>query len=498
MKYQFQYLIKVFLFLCLFGLESSELEKSKKEKMKVRSEIVKVALNSKADNLYKPLTLEDLISNINENFSLLLAAFQDIAIADGELLSARGAFDGSIKANGTTAPTGFYSHNRMDMLIDQPTTYNGMSFFGGYRLGRGSFAPYDGKLATNSLGEIRAGAKIPLWRDRPIDKNRAAIKQAEIGVKIADLSVAQQKIDIIRNATLRYWDWIAAARKYIIAKNLYDIALEREKQILKRVKAGDIPPIEQVDNERVLLQRESFLLGSAQALEIASNELSIYLTDANGKARSPRIEEIPENIFSLFEDIKDNNLEKEIEQALIRRPELERFKAQRDQNQVDQELARNQMSPGVDIVIAASQDLGTGSVTRSRPEVEAAIVLNVPLRTRTQQGKLDSASAKNEKLSKQEQFFRDRISADIRNTFTTVNVTRQRAVLAQKEFLLAKKLEEAERTRYVMGEGTLLVVNIREQTTGEAAIREVDALADHHRAVANFKAAIADVLKKKD
>ena len=49
-----------------------------------------------------------------------------------------------------------------------------------------------------------------------------------------------------------------------------------------------------------------------------------------------------------------------------------------------------------------------------------------------------------------------------------------------------------------MGEGTLLVVNIREQTTGEAAIREIDALVDHHRAIANYKAAVADVLKKKD
>lgn len=498
MKTEFKRYVKFYFFLLLFDLEGSELEKNKKEKIQIRSEIVKLGSIPKADNYYKPLTLDDLISNINENFSLLQAAFQDIAIADGELLSAKGAFDGSIKSNATTAPTGYYANNRFDMLVDQPTTYNGMSFFGGYRMGRGSFAPYDGKLATNSLGEIRAGARVPLWRDRPIDKNRAAIKQAEIGLKIADLSVAQQKIDIIRNATLRYWDWIAAAQKYIIAKNLYDIAQEREKQIIKRVKAGDIPPIEQVENERVLLQRESFLLGSAQALEIASNELSIYLTDANGKTRNPKIEEIPNNIFSLFEDIRDNNLEKEIEHALQLRPELERFKAQRDQNQVDQELAKNQMSPGVDIVIAASQDLGTGSVTRSRPELEAAIVLNVPLRTRTQQGKLDSATAKNEKLSKQEQFFRDRITADIRNTFSTVNVTRQRAILAQKEYLLAKKLEEAERTRYVMGEGTLLVVNIREQTTGEAAIREVDALADHHRAIANYKAAIAEVLKKKE
>jgi outer membrane protein TolC len=247
----------------------------------------------------------------------------------------------------------------------------------------------------------------------------------------------------------------------------------------------------------VLLQRESFLIGSEQSLEIAANELSIYLTDETGKQRQPKVEEIPESVFSLFEEIRDTNLDKEIELALERRPELQRFKAQRDQNQIDQDLAKNQMGPGIDIVIAASQDLGTGSPTRSRPEIEAAIVLNVPLRTRTQQGKLDGAVAKNEKLAKQEKFFKDRITADIRNTFSTVNVTRQRAILAQKEYLLAKKLEEAERIRYVMGEGTLLVVNIREQTTGEAAIREIDALADHHRAIANFKAAIAEALKGK-
>ena len=271
--------IKLPLLLFLVDIEASELEKSRKEKLQLRNEIVRTVSVSSPPNSHKPLTLPSLLEGVDKNFSLLLAAFQDMEIAESELLSAKGAFDGSIKANATTAPTGYYANNRMDMLVDQPTTYNGMSFFGGYRLGRGSFAPYDGKLATNSLGEIRAGARVPLWRDRSIDKNRAALKQAEIGIKIADLSVSQQRIEIIRNATLRYWDWIAAARRYSTAKNLYDIAMEREKQIIKRVKAGDLPPIEKEDNERVLLQRESFLIGSEQSLEIAANELSIYLTD---------------------------------------------------------------------------------------------------------------------------------------------------------------------------------------------------------------------------
>ncbi len=91
--------LKVFL-LFLLDLEGSELNKIKKEKIQARSEIVKILPTDKAQNLIKPLTLELLIEGVNKNFSLLLAAFQDMDIAQSELLSAKGAFDGNIKANG--------------------------------------------------------------------------------------------------------------------------------------------------------------------------------------------------------------------------------------------------------------------------------------------------------------------------------------------------------------------------------------------------------------
>jgi hypothetical protein len=50
-------------------------------------------------------------------------------------------------------------------------------------------------------------------------------------------------------------------------------------------------------------------------------------------------------------------------------------------------------------------------------------------------------------------------------------------------------MEQAERTRLELGESTLLFVNLREQTAAEAAVREVDALGDYHKAVASLRAA---------
>ncbi|HNF13846.1 MAG TPA: TolC family protein, partial [Leptospiraceae bacterium] len=136
---------------------------------------------------------------------------------------------------------------------------------------------------------------------------------------------------------------------------------------------------------------------------------------------------------------------------------------------------------------AASQDMGPGSETRSKPELEASLVLSIPLATKTQKGKMLSADAKNEKLDAQEKFLRERIEADIRNSFFLLKASLKRADLAKKEKSLAKELEAAERNRFQIGEGTLILVNIREQTSAEALNREVDALAERNRAWALYR-----------
>ena len=68
------------LLLFLLDLEGSELQKIKKEKIQARTEIVKIVPVDKAQSVDKPLTLDLLIDGINKNFSLLLAAFQDMDI----------------------------------------------------------------------------------------------------------------------------------------------------------------------------------------------------------------------------------------------------------------------------------------------------------------------------------------------------------------------------------------------------------------------------------
>ena len=76
--------IKLPLLLFLVDIEASELEKSRKEKLQLRNEIVRTVPVSSPPNSHKPLTLPSLLEGVDKNFSLLLAAFQDMEIVVGD------------------------------------------------------------------------------------------------------------------------------------------------------------------------------------------------------------------------------------------------------------------------------------------------------------------------------------------------------------------------------------------------------------------------------
>ncbi|MCE9501677.1 MAG: TolC family protein, partial [Leptospira sp.] len=458
--------------------ESSKTEKSESSDTKMKQILSEENfLSGSFPDPPKELSLEYVLKSVEKSFSLFLAAEKDRLIAENELLAAEGSFDGTFRSAATSA-TGFYDNQRFDTMVDQPTKWNGTSFFAGYRIGRGSFPVYDGKLATNSLGEVRAGAKIPLWRDVQIDRGRAGIRKAEIGVRIADLSIDQQKIEIFRNASQRYWDWVAAGLRLKVTKDILEIAKKRDVQIRVRVKAGELPAIEITENERVILQREAQVVSAEQIFIQASNEVSLFLRQSADLVIIPGIENLPGKLPGVYGS-EDYNSGKGIETASEKRPELARFKAQKDQNLIDVELAKNQTKPGVDLVVSASQDLGTGSETRKQPEMDASIVFSLPLQTRTQKGRIGIAKAQNAKLEEQEKFVRDRIAADVKNANSLLDATSKRIILVQKETESTKKLQIAEKFRYEVGESTLFLLNLRKQASLEAEIKVIEAQTEH-------------------
>jgi outer membrane protein TolC len=440
----------------------------------------------------QPVALPDVLRSVEDHFPLIEAAERDRDVADAELLAAEGAFDPQWRTRVAAGPLGYYQPLTLDTALTQPTTLWGAQLFVGYRFGQGlsytGIPIYDGKLETNSLGEVRAGVAIPLWRNGPIDRARANVRRAEIGRTVASLGVAQQRLEAARAATVAYWEWVAAGRRVAVAEALLRLAEARDEGLGTRVARGDLPAFERTDNARAIVQRQGFVVAARRALEQTAIALSLYLRDAGGRPALPDPARLP-GALPEPAALPAGCAARTARAAAGRRPEVRRLEAQRAQQEVERELAENQRRPAVDLVVAVSQDLGDGPQSRRPPVLEAGLVLDIPLRNRAADGRARAASATAARLDAQAEMARDRANADLRDAASAMEAARQRWSLAQTELGLAEGLAGQERTRLALGEGTLLVLNLREQAAAEASLREVDARAEFQRALAAWRLA---------
>ncbi len=436
------------------------------------------------------LELQEVVRSVEQRFPAILAAQQERAAAEGERLAAAGGFDPSWRTSGAAIPLGGYPSGRFDTVVEQPLPFWGSSVFAGYRLGLGDYPVYDGKLATNQYGEVRAGARINLLRDGPIDRRRATIQRTEIGVDVAAKSVDQQRLDAVRLGTFRYWDWVGAGRKVALSEAWLDLAKARDTGLARRVEAGDLADIERQDNQRSIQQRTAHLVAARRSLEQAAIELSMYWRGENGASLLPRADQLPGRIADPS-DFDPTQLAEAERSALARRPDLARLELQRRQAEVDERLATNQQRPAIDVVIMGAKDLGPGDPKQDKPMVEAGVMIDIPLLNRTATGRAQAASAQVRRVETQTQFLRDRVVADVRDAVSALRAAQERVKTIRTEVDMAQTLAVQEARRLDLGEGNVLLVNLREQAALDANFRFIDALIDWHKAMGAYRAATA-------
>jgi outer membrane protein TolC len=448
-----------------------------------------------ADPNRKWLRWEDVQASVQKHYPPLLAVLQDRIIADGDVTLAEGRFDLNLKGNYDGDFLGFYRNDVVSAGVTQATSFQGMSWFAGYQIGRGSYPSYEGKLQTDTGGEYKIGARLPVFRDRAIDSRRAELQKALIGRRVADLGIDQQRLLITQLAMRRYYDWLAAGQRYQAASDVLRVAEQRDQQLKDASDLGQIPRIDVTDNQRAILTRRAQVVEALRGLELTSIELSLFLRDDRGDPRLVSPDELPP-AFPELKEFDAKRLQEDIELAIRRRPEITRFAAQRDQVEVDRRLAENQLMPNIDVAMSYTRQLGERIVRRGPDDLIASLIFDLPAQRRAARGREISTLARIEQFDQRERFARDQVTAEVRDAYSALRAAFQRAQVLKQEVQVARELEDAERVRFKLGDGTLFLVNLREQSTFDTVIREVSAVNEYFRALALYEFAIAEALKK--
>ena len=439
-----------------------------------------------------PLTTTEVLASVERALPLLERARQDVAIADGELREARGAFDLSFKASATTV-RGFYDSERVSGMLEQPLAALGATTYGGYRLGRGVFAPYDGKLQTLSDGEFSGGVQVPLLRNRATDARRTGQQVAELGVEVAARGLDKARLTYFKQALSEYWDWVGAGQQLRVARDLLELAQARDQQLADAVALGQIPAVERTDNRRAILQRRSALLLADRQLQMKGIDLSLYLRGPDGRPTrlaEQRLPALPDLAPQAAPDESEA-----VQRALERRPELKAWRLKRAQQEVELRLAENTVLPSLDIFSEVSRDVGSGRASRAGEGFEAGVIFQMPFQRRKATGKALQVRGKLAVIDQELRWAEDEIRAEVQDALSALRAARDVLAVVSEELTVARELEALERDRFALGDSTQFLVNLREVATADAALREVKARADQQKALVAVDAATAQLLE---
>ncbi|MFM7845731.1 MAG: TolC family protein [Planctomycetota bacterium] len=440
----------------------------------------------------EPLSLLEVNQAVFASFPALEAALREAEIAEGKQTSAWGEFDLKMKAESMSAPEGFYKTYRNLVKLEQGL-WQGSNVYSQYRLGSGNFPVYYGERETNDGGEFKVGMIAPLLRDRSIDERRAKILQTTLQRQQVDPFVQERILEYTLIAADAYWSWVAAGLALEAQRELLRVTVERNGVYEKRVKSEDLAPIELVQNERLIASREAKLLETERKLQQYAIKLSLFFRDAAGNPQMPSRALLPSR-FPRPEEPERERLEFDVQDALAARPELRELAFQVEQVQVDLAAGQNQRLPSLNAVVEASKDVG-GPIDKKNSmgpfALEAGLLFDVPLQRRKADGQIISAQGKLAQLSAKRRYTENKIATEVQDAVSGMITAYERVARAQRNTVLALRLEEAERKRFEAEDSDLLRVAIQESAAIEAQLLEIDALADFHKARAAYRAALA-------
>jgi cobalt-zinc-cadmium efflux system outer membrane protein len=428
-------------------------------------------------------TLGPWLERLVTEHPALRAAERRLDAADARAEGARGAFDFELTARAGVQPVGKYDEAHATLAFDQPTPWWGLRMRGGYRQGA-DFPFYKGGSVTGEAGEFFLDLSLPLWRDRAIDSRRFKVASAELKRENENLKVAARRLELSLAAVQAYWSWVQRLWDLRIAQRLLEFATVREGQIGGRVRSGQAPAIDAVDNTRLVLARRARVAQAEARVAQARAELAVFRADwGPDDAEPPAPPDLPEARMDLPDGgrIPAEKRQELKTHARTARPDLAQLRQLGDFIALDLQMAENALGPRLDLKLSARQDLGgkrpigVGFETAMATEVGVGVEFALPVQQREARAELAAIRAERAALDEDIRLAEARVDASLEALLAELDATAQRAELALGAYRAAVQLERAERRSFELGQSTLVVVNLREEATAEAALALVEA-----------------------
>lgn len=423
--------------------------------------------------------LEDVLNSVDQHYPEILGAGARAQAQESLITRARGAFDPVLGASIDRTAEGSYQNTERKVQVKNQIPGTGVKIGGEWSDLDGKVPVYDGDRATGVDGRLKGFVEVPLLRDLVIDRARAALDTALLKYSESLENARLVRLDTYRLAALAYWGWHAALEKQRVFENLLRIAEERDQVIGTRVKRGEAPRIDAVDNQRMILQRKAQVEKTRAETLKAALILSLFYRTERGLPNRPGTISA-----SWLRPLTDNPASDsaKLRAALEEHPLLLGLQKDLEQKRVAQRLAKYNLLPELDFKLSHSAYQGETPPPRELArETRAGLLFAFPLFNRDARGASGAARLEADATEQKMLLARQKLEVDFEKAILESNASANIYKFGFQEIDFAAQVEQAERMRFQQGDSSLLNVNLREQDTAFARVRAIDSLLDFHQ-----------------
>ena len=386
----------------------------------------------------------------------------------------------------------------------------------------------------------------PLWRNRVTDQGRRQILINKKKLDISDAQFRQRAIEIISQVQRAYWDLVFARRDYEIKSESVDLARTQLKHNERLVEAGSLAPADIISARVELERRNDESEATIDAIQRAENSLKSLMLQP-GNSEEWQSELVPVETPQI-DSTSQMPLPDAVRLAFQNRPEMEQYRLKGELNKIDLDFFRNQTKPQIDFVV----NYGTVGVAGD-PRREAnfftqsnllltqrvndlsrlaglpllpvndatplpafiiggngqslanlfkndfrtwrvGLNINLPIRNRTALAQLGRAAAEGKQIDVQKQKLEQNIEVEVRNALQAVETSRRRVEAARNSRINAELQYQSEERKFDAGQSTNFFVLDRQNALSAARGRELKALTDYTKAVAELQRVMSTTL----
>ena len=429
-----------------------------------------------------PLSLNEVLAWIDRSHPLLKGAGTEKVSARGKMLKALGAFE-PVLVNDTeierfidkgTTKTQSVGFN--DTLVEARTPW-GFRGSAGIRQAIGDAKIPD--LAFGNGQQAMLGGFLPLLKGLMINPENAELQRSELADPRAEVKISQTRQDLFLAAASQFWDWVSAAKFVDVQRRALGVAEERLRQVEGRAKAGAVAPLDVVEAGQEVQRRREIAITAQRTVEQEQYKMSMFLWE-NQTPTAPQLERVPDfpppAAAPTADIVKADKL-----QAKSDRPEIREVDIEAKVNNIDLELAKNNLLPSLDLEARAPEKFVLGLGYRFGAE------LRIPILQRRSRGEVMEAQAQADRLVLVQKYREQQVVVDVDNALSAIERAKERVAAAAESLRMAKTLEEGERFRFSLGATSVLFVNLRERNSVDSEMQLVRAKADYQKALALYQ-----------